>query len=84
MVRVKVLLSSDICTLHIAGGHTCEDSSLIAYYTVLPSTYRHFRGTLGGTVGHKPEGRGYDYRWCPWIFLLKVWHRNDYQEYFRG
>ena len=44
----------------IAGGHTCENSSLIAYDAILLITYPHFRGTRGGAIGYKPEDRGCD------------------------
>jgi hypothetical protein len=56
---------------------------------------------LGHAVAHlvealryKPEGRGFDFRWCHWIFSFTRPHygpgvdsasnRNEYQEYFRG
>jgi hypothetical protein len=64
-----MLLSSDICTFQIAGGHTCEDSSLIVYDSILLITF-HFRGIHGNAVGYQPEGRGYDSRWCYWNFFV--------------
>ena len=46
---------------------------------------------------YKPEGRGFNPRWCHWIFFLaySFWphygpgvnsasNRNEYQEYFLG
>ena len=46
---------------------------------------------------YKPEGRGFDSRWCHWNFLLtysfrpycgpgvdSAYNRNEYQEYFLG
>ena len=46
---------------------------------------------------YKPEGRGFDSRWCPWNFSLTLSfeshcgpgvdsasNRNEYQEYFLG
>jgi hypothetical protein len=46
---------------------------------------------------YKPEGRGFDSRWCHWIFSLtysfrshygpgvdSACNRNEYQEYFLG
>ena len=46
---------------------------------------------------YKPEGRGFDSRWCHWNFLLTLSlrphygpgadsasNRNEYQEYFLG
>jgi hypothetical protein len=45
---------------------------------------------------YKPEGRGFDSRWCYWNFSLTSFrppngpgfdsasNRNEYQEYFRG
>jgi len=39
---------------------------------------------------YKPEGRGFDSRWCHWNFLCRnpgvdsVSNRNEYQEYFLG
>jgi hypothetical protein len=48
-------------------------------------------------LSYKPEGRGFDSRWCHWSFSLTllVWsyygpgvdsasNRNEYQEYFLG
>ena len=46
---------------------------------------------LDETVRHKPQGRGFDTRWCQWnsSFTKSLrWHptstRNEYQEYFPG
>ena len=46
---------------------------------------------------YKPEGRGFDFRWCRWNFSLissfrpqygsgadSASNRNEYQEYFLG
>jgi hypothetical protein len=46
---------------------------------------------------YKPEGQGFDYRWCHWHFSLTLffrpqygpgvdsaYNRNEYQEYFLG
>jgi len=45
---------------------------------------------------YKPEGRGFDFRWCHWSFSLTSFrplcgpgvdsasNRNEYQEYFLG
>jgi hypothetical protein len=45
---------------------------------------------------YKPEGRGFDSRWCRWILSLTILrphngpgvdsasNRNEYQEYFLG
>ena len=50
-------------------------------------------GTRGGEVGwctrNKPEGRGFDSRWCHWNFYChnisaSAANRNEYQEYFLG
>ena len=63
-----------------------------------------YRAFLGHTVTqlfealrYKPEGRGFDSRWCHWNFLLtcsfrpycgagvdSASNRNEYQEYFLG
>ena len=57
----------------------------------------HAAAQLVEALGYKPEGRGFDYRWCQWNFSLtysfrqhydpgvgSVSNRNEYQEYFLG
>jgi len=51
---------------------------------------------LGEALRYKPEGRGFDSRWCHWNFSLtqsfrphypgvdSASNRNEYQEYFLG
>ena len=46
---------------------------------------------LADAPRYKPEGRGFDFRWCHWNFSLtfgpgvdSVSNRNEYQEYFLG
>jgi len=51
---------------------------------------------MAGSLGHKPEGCGFDSRWCHWNFSLTSFrphcglgvdsasNRNEYQEYFLG
>jgi hypothetical protein len=54
-------------------------------------------GQLVEALRYKPEGRGFDSRWCLWNFLLtqsfrlhnvteveSASNRNEYQEYFLG
>jgi len=39
---------------------------------------------------YKPEGRGFNSRWCHWIFFIdiilpaSVFNKSKYQEYFLG
>jgi hypothetical protein len=52
---------------------------------------------LGEALRYKPEGRGFNSRWCHWNFSLTLsfrqhygpgvdsaFDRNEYQEYFLG
>jgi hypothetical protein len=66
------------------------------------NNYSLFRNThalaqLVEALCHKPEGRGFDSRWCHWNFSLTLCfqphygpgvnsssNRNEYQEYFLG
>jgi hypothetical protein len=40
------------------------------------SVYLHIVGSRGGAVvealRYKPEGRGFDSRWCRWIFFIDI------------
>jgi hypothetical protein len=71
------------------------------YGHLIISTYLQGTGVRGGAVvealHYKPEGRGFDSRWCHWIFSLTLYfqshygpgvdsasNRNEYQEYFLG
>jgi hypothetical protein len=40
------------------------------------------------SLRYKLEGRGFDSRWCHWIFFIygidSASNRNEYQEYFLG
>jgi len=55
------------------------------------------RVMLKTPLRYKPEGRGFDSRWCHWIFFINItlrphcgpgvdsaFNRNEYQEYFLG
>ena len=55
----------------------------------------HAVAQLVEALCYKPEGRGFDSRWCYWIFSLtqsfrhgpevySASNRNEYQEYFLG
>jgi hypothetical protein len=56
-----------------------------------------FGTSIQNKLRHKPEGRGFDSRWCHWNFSLTQYfrlrygrgvdsasNRNEYQEYFLG
>jgi len=57
----------------------------------------HAMAQLVEALRYKPEGRGFDFRWCHWNFSLtqsfrphygpgvdSTSKRNEYQEYFLG
>jgi len=59
--------------------------------------WKHALGQLVEALRYKPQGRGFDSRWCQWNFSLTLsfWshcgcgvdsasNRNEYQEYFLG
>jgi hypothetical protein len=69
-------------------------SEIITKGKVIPG---HAMALLVEALRYKSEGRGFDYRWCHWIFPLtysfrphygpgvdSVSNRNKYQEYFLG
>jgi hypothetical protein len=39
-------------------------------YYLLPATYLMRGGAVVKALLYKPEGRGFDSRWCHWIFSL--------------
>ena len=54
--------------------------------------YTYAVAQLDEALRYKPEGRGFDSRWCHWNFSLTYYgpgvdsasNRNVYQEYFLG
>jgi len=59
---------------------------------MLPFKEGHAVAQLVEALRYKPEGRGFDSRWCHWIFSLPRYgpgvdsasNRNEYQECFLG
>jgi hypothetical protein len=73
----------------------CNEPTIQGY--ILESELKYAVGHLVEALRYKPEGRGFDFRWCHWNFLLtqtfrqhcgpgvdSASNRNEYQEYFLG
>ena len=70
-------------------------SEVLTYVTVQRAV-GHAVAQLVEALRYKPEGRGFDSRWCHWIFIVDIIlmddcpgadsasNRNEYQEYFLG
>ena len=81
--------------------HKTNSSDMCKYIYII---YIYIKSLLGYAVAqlvealrYKPEGRGFDSRWCHWKFSLtksfpphygsgvdSTSNRNEYQEYFLG
>jgi hypothetical protein len=70
---------------------------LFIIYVLLPFFGGHAVAQLVEALRYKPEGHGFDSRWCHWNFSLtqsfrphnsagvdSASNRNEYQEYFLG
>jgi len=77
---------------------TCTFTFQTEFHLAHVSIYKAYILTLRGhavaqlveALRYKPEGRGFDSRWCLWIFYFyspgvdSASNRNEYQECFLG
>ena len=79
---------------HVAG---CAVYNIINLHICICTGWGHAVAHLVETLRYKPEGRGFDSRWCHWNFSVtysfrplyvpavdSASNRNEYQEYFLG